>query len=322
MSDDTVVVEDGNAIGREPDVALESAGAEPERELERFDRIVGGVGTRPPMAERDRRIEERWESLLHSGESWQARRLPMVFNLQGSEVIVILLLALVVLGPEKLPDAIRKFSRTYGELKKMGSGFSSEFKSAIDEPMREMRETGDLIRNAADPSTYVDKAPTAPTSDAPLTPAPVDDAAGVAAGAATAGTADEAPGTADDASGTANEAPGTVGDPPGTADAAGAVDGAPGAADDRVDSADPSDPGSTTIATPGDPPTPSGPPRNLIEARRDGKLTPVDGVAADGAAADGVAAASEVTGGGSPNGEAPEGVAVSGAEAIDEAATA
>jgi sec-independent protein translocase protein TatB len=249
----------------------------------------------------------------------------MVFNLQGSEVIVILLLALVVSGPEKLPDAIRKFSRTYGELKKMGSGFSSEFKSAIDEPMREMRETGDLIRNAADPSTYVDKAPTAPTSDAPLTPAPVDDAAGVAAGAAaaaTAGTADEAPGTADDASGTANEAPGTVGDPPGAADAAGAVDGAPGAADDRVDSADPSDPGSTTIATPGDPPTPSGPPRNLIEARRDGKLTPVDGVAADGAAADGVAAASEVTGGGSPNGEAPEGVAVSGAEAIDEAATA
>ena len=75
-----------------------------------------------------------------------------MFNLQGSEIIVILLLALVVLGPEKLPDAIRKFSRTYAELKKMGSGFQSELKSALDEPMREMRETADAVRDAADPN--------------------------------------------------------------------------------------------------------------------------------------------------------------------------
>ena len=75
-----------------------------------------------------------------------------MFNLQGSEIIVILLLALVVLGPEKLPDAIRKFSQTYAELKKMGTGFQSELKSALDEPMREMRETADAVRDAADPS--------------------------------------------------------------------------------------------------------------------------------------------------------------------------
>ncbi|MGZ0193761.1 MAG: twin-arginine translocase TatA/TatE family subunit, partial [Acidimicrobiales bacterium] len=52
-----------------------------------------------------------------------------MFNLQGSEIVVILLLALVILGPEKLPDAIRKFAQTYGELKKMGTGFQSEFRS-------------------------------------------------------------------------------------------------------------------------------------------------------------------------------------------------
>ncbi len=74
-----------------------------------------------------------------------------MFNLQGSEIIVILLLALVVLGPEKLPDAVRKFTKTYSELKKMGSGFQSELKSALDEPMREMRETANLVRNSADP---------------------------------------------------------------------------------------------------------------------------------------------------------------------------
>ncbi len=56
-----------------------------------------------------------------------------MFNLQGSEIIVILLLALVVLGPEKLPEAVRKFTQTYSELKKMSSGFQSELKSALDE---------------------------------------------------------------------------------------------------------------------------------------------------------------------------------------------
>ena len=74
-----------------------------------------------------------------------------MFNLQGSEIIVILLVALVVLGPEKLPDAVRRASRTYHEFKKMGAGFQSELKAALDEPMREMRETADLVRDAADP---------------------------------------------------------------------------------------------------------------------------------------------------------------------------
>ncbi|HWM19993.1 MAG TPA: twin-arginine translocase TatA/TatE family subunit [Ilumatobacteraceae bacterium] len=70
--------------------------------------------------------------------------------MSGTEIVVILLLALVVLGPEKLPDAIRKFGKTYAELKKMGTGFQQEFKSAIDEPMREMRETADLLRKSTD----------------------------------------------------------------------------------------------------------------------------------------------------------------------------
>jgi sec-independent protein translocase protein TatB len=75
-----------------------------------------------------------------------------VFNLQGSEIIIILLLALVVLGPDKLPDAVRRFSQTFSELKKMGSGFQTELKSALDEPMREMRETAQMVKDAVDPS--------------------------------------------------------------------------------------------------------------------------------------------------------------------------
>ncbi len=81
-----------------------------------------------------------------------------MFNLQGSEIIVILLIALVVLGPERLPDAVRKFMQTYTELKKMGTGFQSEIKSAFDEPMREMRDTANMVRDAADPSKLMAEA--------------------------------------------------------------------------------------------------------------------------------------------------------------------
>jgi sec-independent protein translocase protein TatB len=71
-----------------------------------------------------------------------------VFNLSGSEVVFILLAALVVLGPEKLPGAIRQFGRIYSELRKMGQGFQSELKDAFDEPMRELRETADLAKTS------------------------------------------------------------------------------------------------------------------------------------------------------------------------------
>lgn len=81
-----------------------------------------------------------------------------MFNLQGSEIIVILLLALVVLGPEKLPDAVRRFMQTYHELRKMGQGFQTELKSALDEPMRELRDTANLIKEQADPSRLFEEA--------------------------------------------------------------------------------------------------------------------------------------------------------------------
>jgi sec-independent protein translocase protein TatB len=73
-----------------------------------------------------------------------------VFNLQGSELIIILLLALVVLGPEKLPEAMRKLGQFYAELKKMSSGFQQEFRNATDEPLREIRETANTLRDSMD----------------------------------------------------------------------------------------------------------------------------------------------------------------------------
>ncbi|MGB3736345.1 MAG: hypothetical protein WA964_15400 [Ilumatobacter sp.] len=81
-----------------------------------------------------------------------------MFNLQGSEIIFILLIALVVLGPEKLPGAIRRATTLYAELRKLSSGFQDEFKSVLDEPIREMKSTADLMKNAADPKWIADEA--------------------------------------------------------------------------------------------------------------------------------------------------------------------
>jgi sec-independent protein translocase protein TatB len=98
-----------------------------------------------------------------------------VFNIQGSELIFLLLIALIVLGPEKLPDAVRKFGRAYGEFKKMANGFQGELKGALDDPLRELRDTADAMRKAAN-FDYSDDPTVAPVVDEPAepeTPAPI-----------------------------------------------------------------------------------------------------------------------------------------------------
>jgi sec-independent protein translocase protein TatB len=69
-----------------------------------------------------------------------------VFNVTGGELVIILLVALIVLGPDELPDAIRKVGRVYGELRRMSQGFQSEIRDALDEPMREVRDTMNTMK--------------------------------------------------------------------------------------------------------------------------------------------------------------------------------
>ena len=55
-----------------------------------------------------------------------------MFNVGGGEILVILVLALLVLGPERLPDAVRKVGRVVGEVRRMTSGFEEEMRSVVD----------------------------------------------------------------------------------------------------------------------------------------------------------------------------------------------
>ena len=70
-----------------------------------------------------------------------------MFNLTGSEIMFLLIIGLVVLGPEKLPDAIRRVGRLYAELKRMSSGVQTDLRKVMDEPLKEMMNTTNSMKS-------------------------------------------------------------------------------------------------------------------------------------------------------------------------------
>ena len=56
-----------------------------------------------------------------------------MFNIGSGELLVILLVALLVLGPTKLPTAVREAGKWMGELRRMSSGFQSEVRRALED---------------------------------------------------------------------------------------------------------------------------------------------------------------------------------------------
>jgi Tat protein translocase TatB subunit len=58
-----------------------------------------------------------------------------VLNVGTPELLVILLVALIVLGPEKLPEVARQVGKVVGELRRMSAGFQAEMRDAIKEPL-------------------------------------------------------------------------------------------------------------------------------------------------------------------------------------------
>lgn len=68
-----------------------------------------------------------------------------MFNLPtGGEFLIILLVALIVLGPDKLPDAVRKFGKLYGEARRMADGFTSELRGTLDQATSGFTEAAGL----------------------------------------------------------------------------------------------------------------------------------------------------------------------------------
>ena len=53
-------------------------------------------------------------------------------NIGGTELLAVLLLALLVLGPERLPKAAREIGRFVRKARQMSSGFQDEIRKAVD----------------------------------------------------------------------------------------------------------------------------------------------------------------------------------------------
>jgi Tat protein translocase TatB subunit len=83
-----------------------------------------------------------------------------MFNVGGGELLVILLIALIVLGPDKLPEAARKVGRVTSELRRMSQGFQQEIRQAIDLSDQESSpgDAGPSLPPASD-STPADSTP-------------------------------------------------------------------------------------------------------------------------------------------------------------------
>ena len=64
------------------------------------------------------------------------------------EVLVILVLALLVLGPERLPQAARTMGRWVGELRKLTGSLQSEVRDVVDEVMRPVNETATVATDS------------------------------------------------------------------------------------------------------------------------------------------------------------------------------
>ena len=61
-------------------------------------------------------------------------RLALVGSIGPLEIMVVLLVALIFLGPEKLPGAARSLGRAIGEVRRYTTGFQDEMRDAFSEP--------------------------------------------------------------------------------------------------------------------------------------------------------------------------------------------
>jgi Tat protein translocase TatB subunit len=57
------------------------------------------------------------------------------FNLGTGELLLILFVALLVLGPTKLPEAARQVGRAMSEFRRVSTGFQAELRDALKEPV-------------------------------------------------------------------------------------------------------------------------------------------------------------------------------------------
>jgi sec-independent protein translocase protein TatB len=98
-----------------------------------------------------------------------------MFNIGGGELIVIMVIALIVLGPKRLPDAARQIGKVMGDLRRLSTSFQSEVRTALDtsdDPNQVASRRNVLASEEAAPAPEPHPARTEPLVAAPVPPDP------------------------------------------------------------------------------------------------------------------------------------------------------
>ena len=92
-----------------------------------------------------------------------------MFNVTGGELVIVFMAALVVLGPERLPDAARTVGKLMAQIRDVSQGFQRELKSALDEVAEPLQAVTRPQLHAVDGGVKADS-----KSPDPDTPDPTD----------------------------------------------------------------------------------------------------------------------------------------------------
>jgi sec-independent protein translocase protein TatB len=66
-----------------------------------------------------------------------------MLNIGPGELVAIAVIALIVLGPEKLPQALRTLGRITAELRRVSGGFQNELRNALEEQSEPVKRQPD-----------------------------------------------------------------------------------------------------------------------------------------------------------------------------------
>lgn len=114
--------------------------------------------------------------LLRHAEQWSVgcsvRRTLSVVNLTPNEVLLVALVALLLLGPKRLPDAMRRVGRLFGVFKSWATDVRQELDAAVSPPVPEPVEPdGKVVSSVAEPVEKVVSSVDEPSEPEPNEPA-------------------------------------------------------------------------------------------------------------------------------------------------------
>jgi Tat protein translocase TatB subunit len=99
-----------------------------------------------------------------------------VFGIGAGELLVILLIAVLVFGPDKLPEAARKAGKWYAEFRRLTQDVTSQVTRQLDEEIREdERARAARPADGASPAPSVIEGEATPGEPSPPASAPPDD---------------------------------------------------------------------------------------------------------------------------------------------------